>query len=260
MPEVDELMRALDAALRPARWPVSCHAYGRADQQVADLRLPARGTGPFPVVVLLHGGFWRDRYRRDLMAPIAVDVARRGFASWNVEYRRVGSGGGVPATLDDIAAALDALGDLDAPIDRNRVAVVGHSAGGHLALVAARHRLIAAAVAQAGVCDLTAGHRLAIGAGAVDDFMAGPPGERADAYRRADPMRALPLGVLQLLVHGDADPTVPVELSRAYAGRAAALGDACTLIELPGVGHFELIDPRDPSWPATVQWITASLG
>ncbi|NIR35894.1 MAG: alpha/beta hydrolase, partial [Actinobacteria bacterium] len=112
--------------------------YGPLPDQVADLRLPD-GPGPHPVAVVLHGGFWRDVWTRDLMDGIAVDLTRRGWATWNIEYRRVGSGGGFPETLEDVAAAIDHLDGLagDRSLDVATVVTVGHSAGGHLALWAA---------------------------------------------------------------------------------------------------------------------------
>ncbi len=108
-------------------------AYGDTDEQVVDVAWPEGDDGPYPVVVLLHGGFWRQRYGKDLMIPLARDAVMRGYATANVEYRRVGGAGGWPATFEDVAAAVDELADADAPLDLARVVVVGHSAGGHLA-------------------------------------------------------------------------------------------------------------------------------
>ena len=121
-----------------AAGPVT-YVYGDSPEQFATLAVPAT-PGPHPVVVLIHGGFWRAAYGLDLMEPLAADLVRRGYAAWNIEYRRVGQpGGGWPGTLEDVAAAIDKLADLadDADLDLTRVSVVGHSAGGHLALWAA---------------------------------------------------------------------------------------------------------------------------
>lgn len=238
--------------------PSTTLQYGNRADNVADLRVPDEG-GFFPVVVLLHGGFWRDAYERDLMEPLAVDLAGRGWASWNVEFRRVGSGGGVPETLDDVDAALDYLRDVDAPLDLERVAAVGHSSGGQLALYAAKHPLVSAAVALAGVCDLAEANRRRMSGDAAGDFVGGSPEEFPDAYDRADPMRRVPTGVPQLLVHGDADRSVPIDLSRRYAERAAESGDQCTLDELAGVDHFALTDPTHPSWASAVGWLEQAL-
>jgi acetyl esterase/lipase len=224
------------------------HAYGPDPEQVADLVLPATG-GPHPVAVLLHGGFWRARFTRSTMAALAVDLADRGWATWNVEYRRVGNGGGVPQTLDDVRAAIAALTRLGEPLDRDQVVVVGHSAGGQLGLCVADEPAVAAVVSLAGVCDLATAFADGIGEAATGAFMGGGPDERPGAYALADPLRRAPAGARVLLVHGDADQRVPVAQSRRYAHAAAAAGDdRCEFIELAGVDHFALIDPRTPTW------------
>ena len=113
------------------------HRYGPQRSQRADLHQP-RGPGPHPVMILIHGGSWRKRYSRVVMRALAGDLVRRGWAVWNIEYRRLGDGGGWPATFEDVAAAIDHLDELQAPLDLERVSVLGHSAGGHLALWAGR--------------------------------------------------------------------------------------------------------------------------
>ena len=246
--DLDSFFAELDAWATAAAWPVDTLQYGRHPDQVADLRLPAVGSEPHPVAVVLHGGFWRPRYTRPAMDAVAVALAQAGWASWNVEYRRVGAGGGVPETLEDVAAAVTALRELDAPLDRSRIAAVGHSAGGHLALWLAGTGLISRAVSLAGVCDLAEAARHGIGDGAVLDLAGGTPEEAPDSYALADPGARLPTGVPQLLVHGDRDDAVPVEHSRAYADKARAAGDPCELLELAGTGHFDVIDPRSDAW------------
>ena len=221
--------------------------YGPHAEQVADLVLPA-GDGPFPVVTLIHGGFWRARYRRDLMAPLADDLAARGLAAWNVEYRRLDAGGGWPESAQDVLAALDHLGDMDEPLDLDGgVAVVGHSAGGHLALLAGAERRAARVVGQAAVSDLEEGRRLGLGAGVVDRFADGAPLDEASPIRRA------PLGVPVLLVHGAEDDVVPASMSEAFAARG---GDVALSIR-PGEGHFEHIDPRSAAWEEVVRWLAS---
>jgi acetyl esterase/lipase len=234
-----------------AAWPVETIQYGAHPAQAADLRLPAR-RGPHPVCVIVHGGFWRAQFTRANTAALAVDLARRGYATWNIEYRRVGGEGGVPATLEDVGAAVDALAELDTPLDRSRVLAVGHSAGGHLALWLAGTGKIAAALSLAGICDLTDAAREGLGGRAAVELAGGTPEERPDAYDLADPMLRLPTGIPQLLVHGDADDRVPVEQSRRYARAARVSGDRCELLELPEVGHFELVDPRHVAWTRVV--------
>jgi acetyl esterase/lipase len=238
-------------------------AYGPGPDRFGELWRPA-GTGPWPVVALLHGGFWRAGRTLELMRPLAADLAGRGFAAWNLEYRRVGQpGGGWPGTCEDVAAGLDHLAGLAerAPLDLDRLVVAGHSAGGHLALwSAARAGLPPGApgaapqvtpwlaVSLAGVCDLHAGAADGIGEGAVAGFLDATPDQDPERYRLASPRSRLPLGVRQLLVHGDADTRVPVEQSRAYAAAAAAAGDPVELVELAGADHMAVIDPSSPAW------------
>jgi acetyl esterase/lipase len=237
-------------------------AYGAAPDQIADLRVPV-GDGPFPIAVTIHGGFWRGVWTRDLMDGIAVDLAQRGWATWNIEYRRLGTGGGWRTTLEDVAAAVDALAGLDDQprLNLEAVATVGHSAGGQLALwAAARGSLpldapgavpqvrIASAVGLAPVADLAAGYRASVGGNAVGEFLSGAPETAPHRYATASPAQLVPFGVRQLIVHGDVDDRVPVALSRTYAGTAADAGDAVVYHELEDADHFVLIDPASPAW------------
>lgn len=225
------------------------HRYGDGPEQEADLWLPD-GGGPHPLAVLLHGGFWRARFNRSIMSALAADLVARGWAGWNVEYRRVGNGGGVPETLEDVQSAIDALSGIAAPLERERVVIIGHSAGGQLGLCVAQMPAVAAVVSLAGVCDLASAARDRIGEGAAIELTGGTPEERPEAYAAADPMGLLPSGKRILLVHGDMDDRVPIGQSRGYARAAAAAGDRCELLELPGVDHFALIDPRTRAWAA----------
>lgn len=236
--------------------------YGRAPDQVGDLRLPP-GDDIHPVVALIHGGFWREPWHRDLMAPLANDLVRRGYATWNVEYRRVGeSGGGWPVTAEDVADAVDALTVIadDHPVDAGQVVLVGHSAGGHLALVtAARERALvrpSLVVALAAVSDLVDGARRGLGDGAVAELMGGGPDDLPERYAEASPIARLPLPSPVLLVHGEADDRVPVAQSEAFwqaAHRAGGRVDAETLAK---VDHFAVIDPRSDAWQLTAEHIT----
>jgi acetyl esterase/lipase len=240
---LDELARW---AAAQARTPPRPLRYGPEPDQVADLRLPEAGGAP-PLAVLLHGGFWRAAYTRTLMDALGVDLAARGWASLNVEYRRVGCGGGMPQTLEDIAGAVALLAGPDAPLRRDRLVVVGHSAGGQLALLAGELPAVGAVISLAGVCDLHAGFRAGIGDGAVGAFLGGSPQEVPERYLRADPLGRAPVPARVLLAHGDADDRVPVEHSRRYA---ASAGEGTELLELAGVDHFALIDPRTDAWRA----------
>lgn len=223
-------------------------SYGPDPAQFAELYLPARAEHP-GVVVILHGGFWRARYGLDLGRPIAADLVARGFTCWNIEYRRVGNGGGWPTTLDDVAAAIDHLTMLD--VDTSRVVTIGHSAGGHLAVWAAGRGApvvpVTAAVAQAGVLDLGAAVRDRLGNGAVVDFLGGASQDVPDRYAAADPLAAVPIAAPVLCVHARADATVPIAQSESYVAAATAAGAVATLHEVPG-DHFTVIDPADDSW------------
>jgi acetyl esterase/lipase len=178
------------------------------------------------------------------------------------------SRGGWPATFEDVAAGIDQLGRLDAPLDLARVVAIGHSAGGHLALwAAARPGLpagapgaepavrLAGAVSQAGVADLREAARLDLSRGAARSLLGGPPGRLPRRYDAASPIEQLPLGVPQLLVHGDADDAVPIDIARRYAERAAWAGDPCELVELAGCGHFEHLEPASEAWRAVTRWL-----
>ncbi|MGP3958800.1 alpha/beta hydrolase family protein [Nonomuraea sp. 3N208] len=234
---------------------VETHRYGPLPDHEADLRLPP-GASPRGLVVVIHGGFWRSRFGRETTRALCADLALRGWASWNVEYRRLGTGGGVPATLDDVAAALRHLDEVGPPGD-GPVVLLGHSAGGQLALWAAGTRPVAAAVSLGGVCDLTEAARLGVGDGAALEFVGGAPEQRSELYDLADPARRLPSGSPTLIVHGTDDDRVPAELSRRYVKAAQAAGDPCHLLELRDVGHFEVIDPRTAAWSAIVQRLEA---
>jgi dipeptidyl aminopeptidase/acylaminoacyl peptidase len=206
--------------------------------------------------VLIHGGCWRPRYDRHLMDALAADLAARGWSAWNVEYRRVGlrAGGGWPETGADVAAAIDHLAELDTPLDLARVAAVGHSAGGHLALWAAGRddaRVpLAAVVGQAAISDLEAASTQGVCGGMVEQLVGGSPKRMPDRYRAASPARRLPLRVPALLVHGDRDDTVPVQMSRDFAAAAG-----CDLAELAGDGHYEHLEPGSRAWATVVEWL-----
>jgi acetyl esterase/lipase len=240
----------LDLFTRPER-----HRYGPRRPQRADLYVPD-GPGPYPVAVTLHGGYWRAKYSKRLMKAVCADLARRGVAAWNVEFRRLGrgQGGGWPATFDDVGAAIDHLAELDDDrLDLGSVTAVGHSAGGQLALWAAARQdprvPVRRVVAMAAVCDLAAAREPAW------ELLGGTPEEVPDRYAAADPMQLLPLGVPTLLVHGVEDETVPVARSRRYAEAAAAAGDEAELIEPAPGGHRVHIDPRSEAWRAAAGWI-----
>jgi acetyl esterase/lipase len=231
-------------------------AYGDHPDQVGDLRVPTevppRGA---PLAVILHGGFWRDEWERDLMDAVAVDLTARGWITWNIEYRRMGpSGGGWPATLDDARAAVAATADLPAPVDSARVVALGHSAGAQLALCAGAGSAVTLVVGLAPLTDLDVAARQNVGWGSVTTLL-GAPDRHPQRYRQASPAARLPLGMAQLLVHGLDDRHVPADMTRAYASAARAAGDRVDLVEVPGADHFDVIDPAHPAWAT----LTAAL-
>jgi acetyl esterase/lipase len=253
--------------------PGQTHRYGPHRSQRAELHLPP-WPGPHPVMILIHGGSWQARYGKIVMRALAGDLVRRGFAAWNIEYRRVGDGGGWPTTFQDVAEAVDHLADVDAPLDLSRVSALGHSAGGHLALwVAGREHLPAGApgaldgeapvrlqraIAQAGVCDLAGAYRL-WGGSAARRLMGGGPDELDERYAIGDPMRLLPPRCPVLLVHGISDELVSISITRSYANAARDAGADVELVEIEGSGgrHRAHVDPRSAAWAAVSSRLTA---
>ena len=228
--------------------------YGDDPSQFGELSLPS-GT-PKGLVIVIHGGFWRARYDLSLGRPLAASLVEHGWVAWNVEYRRVGNGGGSPETMDDVGAAIDALADQDVPVDR--VLAVGHSAGGHLAAWAAsRGRQdrwsakveLTGVVSQAGVLDLRSAYDERLGDGAVAEFLGHAPGPHDDPV---DPARQIPLDVPVHCVHSRADDTVPVSQSCAYVAAATAAGARAELTEVDG-DHFVVIEPATDAWRLTLE-------
>jgi acetyl esterase/lipase len=218
-------------------------AYGDHPDQVADLWLPDGPPDP-PLVVSLHGGYFRARYRRDLHDAIVRELVRRGFAVGNVEYRRAGAGGGLAETTSDVWTAVDALAGRTGA-GPGRIAVFGHSAGGYLAEWLAGHPRVDLVVPLAGALDLAGVVRAGWDSGAVAEWLGAGPDEDPQLYRAADLYRRLPGHARRVLIHGTADTSVGVDQSRAFA---AAAGPRTEYIELDGVGHFEFLDPREPAF------------
>lgn len=243
--------------------------YGEHPDHAADLFLPAEGAGPgVPLVLFFHGGFWRAEHDRQHVAGFARALAAQsGCAVASVEYRRVGGGGGWPVTLTDTARAVDRLPRLAAQaapgrVDPARVVYAGHSADGHLALWAAlRHRLpdgapgrteippaVLGVLALAPAADLAWADELGSGRGAVAAFLGGAREKVPDRYAAADPAAlGVPAG-RTVVVHGTLDEALPVAMARRYTARVGA-----TLHELPGAGHFDVIDPGAAAWPVVTE-------
>jgi acetyl esterase/lipase len=249
--------------------------YGNDPLQFGDLRLP-KGDGPYPVAVVIHGGCWRSENDLQHISHLSEALTNEGVATWTLEYRRIGNnGGGWPGTFEDVAAGSDYLQTLAKrfPLDLSRVVLVGHSAGGQLALwVAARQNLpqksplasagplaVRGVVSLAGITDL---RTFGVGRGycnaSVAPLLGGTPEKVPDRYAQASPIELLPLRIPERLVHGKLDLIVPVEQSRNFVTQAKAKGDDAQLLLLEDAGHFDLIAPFSPAF-ATVKQAILSL-
>ena len=278
-PTPPPLMAPGELQALPSQPPDHRRPYGSDSSQYGELRLPS-GSGPHPVAVLIHGGCFKAAYAtlRDL-APMGDALKAAGIATWNIEYRRVGQpGGGWPGTYLDVANAVDHLRAL-APqyaLDLNRVAIVGHSAGGHLAMwAAARARVPAGSdihsanpLPARGVLDLAgpldlreniAGYEALCRDTVITGLLGGTPAQVPERYAEASPMTLIPLGVPQVLVMGEHEDFVPRSLAEAYASAATAAGDRVRLIVIPAVGHFEVASPRATTWPRVLSVIQSLL-
>jgi len=238
-------------------------AYSRGEFQFGELRVPS-GSGPHPVAIVIHGGYWRARYDLTEVEHLCEAVTREGLATWNLEYRRIGNpSGGWPGTLDDVRAGAAHLEKMAAErsLDLKRVVAMGHSAGGHLVLWLAKQNAIAlrGIVALAPVADLRRAWELELSETVVADLLGGSPQDLPDRYRSASPIELVPLGVAQRVLHGDNDDVVPLEISRRYVAAAKQSGDDSKLIEVAGAGHFELIDPQSSAWPVVKEAVLELL-
>lgn len=235
--------------------------YGSDRNQFVDVRLPP-GKGLYPIVVFIHGGYWRAKYDLTYAGHLCHALQQAGIASWNVEYRRVGqAGGGWPGTFEDIRSAFRFLHNgkkAARNLDLGRVCVAGHSAGGQLALCLAAHeKSITRAISLAGVLDLRRAWELHLSNDAAAEFLGGSPAQVPEHYREASPAE-LRIQAVQKLVHGTADEDVPYEISQSYAERKKKSGENVELLALPKTGHFEIVDPGSAVWDR-VQGIFTAL-
>jgi acetyl esterase/lipase len=239
-------------------------AYGTDPNQFGELRLP-KGKERFPVVMNIHGGFWRAKYDLTHAGHLCAALTAKGLATWNVEYRRVGNaGGGWPGTFEDIRNASRFLPQLAKrySLDAAKVAVMGHSAGGQLALCLAAHEpSLKRVVSLAGVVDLQQAFQLHLSNDAVIDFLCGKPSQVTDHHREADPMElSIDHATEQWLIHGAGDDIVPSYFSRNYTEQKKQRGENVHYQEILMAGHFDLIDPRSAAWPRVEDTVRRLLG
>ena len=230
---------------RPASGPDEVVAYGAGADQIADVRHGGERAAQRPLVVLIHGGFWRPGTDRTHTGPMALALAQAGWTVAAIEYRRVPGRPGL--MVDDVALSLQVLRRRIAQQDK-RVLAMGHSAGGHLTLWAASTRPIPelhGALALAPVADLQLAHALKLGEGATLAFL----GEEPARHAALDPTRMPGPAIGVTLIHGDADEVVPVSLSESYV----AAHQRARLVKLRGAGHFAVIDPQTGAWPEVVR-------
>ncbi|WP_233269441.1 S9 family peptidase [Alteribacillus sp. YIM 98480] len=249
-------------------------SYGTNNNQFGDLRIPVAGEGPFPLAVIIHGGFWKKQFGLEQMNDFAEKYASHGIATWNIEYRRVGQdGGGWPGTFLDSARSIESLKIIaeDHPVDLKRVIIIGHSAGGHLALwLAARNKLLSNSILRqqdrmlepkgvislAGVSDLILMYEIhqwkeklfGVIENPTRDLIGGKPNEYAQRYAEGSPKELLPIGIPLVLFHGALDVNVPIGLSVNFKKIAESAGDNVVLKTFPNIEHFELIDPMSEVW------------
>ncbi|MER2133643.1 MAG: alpha/beta fold hydrolase [Arthrobacter sp.] len=231
--------------------------YGTHPEQFGELTLPPAGQTARGKVVIIHGGYWRSKYSLELGRPLAADLAGRGWAAVNLEYRRAGNGGGWPQTFEDISAGIDALAELEELAGvPGPVIALGHSAGGQLAVWAAGRKTprvpLAAVVSQSGVLDLQRAHELGLSSSAAENFLGASPEIDPERWKAADPVRQVPAPVPVFVLHGTEDITVPVELAENYVRAAKAAGGTAELRPIPG-DHFEMITPATPGWTGVLR-------
>jgi len=234
--------------------PVDAHLpYGTDPNQFAELRLP-KTKGPFPVVMNIHGGFWRAKYTLAHTGHLCAALTEKGLATWNIEYRRVGNpGGSWPGTFEDIRNAYRYIPQITKryDFDSTKILVMGHSAGAQLALCLAAHESsLKRVISLAGVVDLQQAWEQHLSDNAVVAFLGGKPSEVTEHYREADPMQlTINHATIQWLIHGAGDDVVPSFFSRQYTEQKKKRGEDVHYTEVSTAGHFDLIDPRSKAWP-----------
>src|SRR5271169_1147978 len=217
-------------------------AYGRDESQFIELWRPSSKISG--AAIFIHGGFWRAAYDFSHANPFCAALAARGFATANLEYRRVGQpGGGWPGTFEDVIAGVKAAaGHLgQAPV------VIGHSAGGHLALrLTAEAVPMRAVIALAPIANLRLAYELNLSNGAVAEFLGGTPEVMPSRYDEAC-AGSLAVSARRFIVHGTKDEDVPIDIARAFMLARQNDPEPPSLLEIPDAGHMDLIDPNSPA-------------
>jgi acetyl esterase/lipase len=259
--------------------------YGSGQQQFGDLWIPKGPVpgGGWPVVVFVHGGWWRSEYDLAHAGHLCAGLRAVGLVVWSVEYRRVGfTGGGWPETFQDVSAGMNHVVGMgrEYGLDLTRVVAMGHSAGGQLAFwLAGRHHVpydspvavpaanlgLRGVIALAGavdlrlVCDLAGYTTFAHDKAEVYALMGGSPGQVPERYKAGNPGELLPLGVPQWLIQGTEDGQIPPGLPGRWADEARRQGDHVTVTVVAGADHFDLIDPESKAWPVVVGAVKAAV-
>ncbi|GCE44233.1 probable lipase/esterase [Rhodococcus wratislaviensis] len=212
-------------------------------------------------MALIHGGWWRERFTLELMNDLARDLASRGHLVWNLEFRRIdapAADGGWPSSLGDVVRSIGRMAQLDG-VSAASIVAIGHSAGGHLGLLAARDLGLGGVVALAPITDLPRCAEAGLGESATPIFMGGTLADNHARYLDASPLHQVPIGSSQLIVHGTADVRVPVEHSRTYAERATSAGDRVHLAEVADGDHMFVLDPAHAYWPPALAWMQSTV-
>ncbi|MBT6272662.1 MAG: alpha/beta hydrolase [Chromatiales bacterium] len=262
--------------LAPARADQRAN-YGDDPQQYGDLYLPeCESATPYPVVIILHGGCWQSRYDSAPLGQLARALTGHGLAAWNLEYRRIGNGGGWPNTFLDVQAGVEALHTLAGTVslDLTRVIALGHSAGGHLALwLAGAHHLpgnspiaaprkpipLCGVVSLAGIADLALANQLGVCSGAAATLLDGEYDAKPDRYRHASPSQLLPLQIPHHHIFGADDKLVSPQGVQGFIEEAQRLGDNVRLELIPDCGHFEPVTAGSAAWPQVESALLALL-